>query len=37
MVIKPGKLDIIEWLGEIRMLQRLQSELELLKDIHICS
>jgi hypothetical protein len=34
---KASQLDIIEWLGEIRMLQRLQSELELLKDIHICS
>ena len=34
---KASQLDIIAWLGEIRMLQRLQSELELLKDIHICS
>ena len=30
-------LNLIEWLGETRMLQRLQSELELLEDIRICS
>jgi hypothetical protein len=37
VILTYGYKDIIAWLGEIRMLQRLQSELELLKDIHICS
>lgn len=32
-----NNLEIIEWLGETRMLQRLQSELKLLEDIHVCS
>lgn len=35
--IDDNNLDLIEWLGETRMLQRLQSELELLEDIRICS
>ena len=35
--IDDNNLDLIEWFGEIKMLQCLQSELELLEDIHICS
>ena len=35
--IDDDNMDIIEWLGETRILKRLQSELELLEDIHICS
>lgn len=35
--IDDNDLNLIEWLGETKMLQRLQSELELLEDIRICS
>ena len=35
--IDDDNLEMIEWLGEVRMLQRLQSELDLIEDIHICS
>jgi len=30
-------LELIEWIGESRILDRLQSELDLLNDIKICS
>ncbi len=30
-------LESIEWIGETKVLERLRSELELLKDIRICS
>ena len=30
-------LELIEWIGETRLLQRLRSELELLDEIQICS
>jgi predicted DNA-binding protein YlxM (UPF0122 family) len=30
-------LELIEWVGETKVLERLQSELELLQEIHICS
>ena len=29
-------LELIEWIGETRILERLQSELELLEEIQIC-
>ena len=32
-----SNLEMIEWIGETRILERLQSELELLDDIQICS
>tara|TARA_B100000315_G_scaffold210405_1_gene206625 strand:- start:132 stop:425 length:294 start_codon:yes stop_codon:yes gene_type:complete len=32
-----SNLELIEWIGETRILERLQSELELLDDIRICS
>lgn len=31
-----ANLELIEWIGEARLLERLQSELELLEDIQIC-
>jgi len=30
-------LELIEWIGESKVLERLQSELELLEEIRICS
>ena len=30
-------LELIEWIGETKLLERLRSELELLKEIRICS
>lgn len=35
--LKDDNLEWIEWIGETRMLDRLQSELDLLDDIQICS
>ena len=32
-----GNLELIEWIGEARMLGRLQCELELLDEIRVCS
>ncbi len=36
-VVGDGNLELIEWIGESRVLERLQSELDLLDDIQICS
>ncbi len=30
-------LELIEWIGEARMLERLEAELELLDEIRVCS
>ncbi|MBT3603313.1 MAG: hypothetical protein HN521_09630 [Candidatus Latescibacteria bacterium] len=35
--LQDDNLEWIEWIGEARMLDRLQSELDLLNDIQICS
>ena len=35
--LNDDNLELIEWLGEARMLERLKTELELLDGIQICS
>jgi hypothetical protein len=32
-----GYLELIEWIGETKVLERLRAELELIKEIRICS
>ena len=34
--LKDDNLELIEWLGEHRIMQRLREELEVLEEIHIC-
>ena len=35
--VDDGNLELVEWIGESRVLERLQSELDLLDGIRICS
>lgn len=35
--LNDDNLELIEWVGEVKVLERLRSELELLKEIRICS